>query len=75
MPDLEEEEIIGGAGGFAEDGGDEFGTDINAGGADVGGFDLGDEDDTTPTAISQSTWYEKVYEDEENAETASHLVM
>ena len=53
MPDLEEEEIIGGA----------------------GGFDLGDEDDTTPTAISQSTWYEKVYEDEENAETASHLVM
>ena len=51
MPDLEEEEIIGGAGGFAEDDGDEFGTDINAGGADA------------------------VYEDEENAETASHLVM
>lgn len=74
MPDLEEEEIIGGAGGFAEDGGDEIGTDINAGGADVGGFDLGEEDET-PTAISQSTWYEKVYEDEENAETASHLVM
>ena len=69
MPDLGEEEIIGGAGGFAEDGGDEIGTDINAGGADVG-----DEDDT-PTAISQSVWYEKVYEDEENAETASHLVM
>ena len=26
-------------------------------------------------ALSQSKWYEKIYEDEDNAETANHLVM
>lgn len=82
MPDLEDEEIIGSgtgsvigsADGFTEGEENDDGTEITVGGEDVGGFDPGDEDDT-PAAISQSTWYEKVYEDEENAETASHLVM
>lgn len=80
MPELEEEEImdgtgtvIGSADGFTE-GEENDDESVTVGGEDVGGFDPGDEDDT-PTAISQSVWYEKVYEDEENAETASHLVM
>lgn len=76
MPDLEEEETIGGAGeGMATGGGADL-DDLEDGPTGTGGsLVVEDEEDETPTAISQSVWYEKVYEDEENAETASHLVM
>ena len=77
MPDLEEEEImdgkgtvIGSADGFTDGEENDDDGDTTVGGGD----DVGDEEDAS-TAISQSKWYEKVYEDEENAETASHLVM
>ena len=91
MPDLEEEEIIGGAGEGLETGGGADLDDLEDGPTGTGGS-LVVEDEEDPyedsngsggtnnandslNAISQSVWYEKVYEDEENAETASHLVM
>lgn len=75
MPDLEEEEIIGGAGEGLETGDGADLDDLEDGPTGTGGSLVVEDEEDAPTAISQSVWYEKVYEDEENAETASHLVM
>lgn len=76
MPGIDEETLEVGAGEGFETGDGADLDDLEDGPTGTGGsLVVEDEEDETPTAISQSVWYEKVYEDEENAETASHLVM
>ena len=87
MPGIDEETLEVGAGEGFETGGGADLDDLKDGPTGTGGS-LVVEDEEEPNtsngsnnandslnAISQSVWYEKVYEDEENAETASHLVM
>lgn len=91
MPGIDEETLEVGAGeGIATGGGADL-DDLEDGPSGTGGsLVVEDEEDPyedsngsggsnntndSLNAISQSVWYEKVYEDEENAETASHLVM
>lgn len=73
MPGNDEETLEVGAGEGFETGDGADLDDLEDGPTGTGGSLV--VEDETPTAISQSVWYEKVYEDEENAETASHLVM
>ena len=75
MPGIDEETLEVGAGEGFETGGGADLDDLEDGPTGTGGSLVVEDEEDASTAISQSTWYEKVYEDEENAETASHLVM
>lgn len=75
MPGIDEETLEVGAGEGFETGGGADLDDLEDGPNGTGGSLVVEDEEDASTAISQSVWYEKVYEDEENAETASHLVM
>ena len=75
MPGIDEETLEAGAGEGFETGGGADLDDLEDGPTGTGGSLVVEDEEDASTAISQSKWYEKVYEDEENAETASHLVM
>lgn len=75
MPGNDEETLEVGAGEGFETGGGADLDDLEDGPTGIGGSIVVEDEEDASTAISQSKWYEKVYEDEENAETASHLVM
>lgn len=75
MPGIDEETLEVGAGEGFETGDGADLDDLEDGPTGTGGSLVVEDEEDASTAISQSVWYEKVYEDEENAETASHLVM
>ena len=75
MPGIDEETLEVGAGEDIATGGGADLDDLEDGPTGTGGSLVVEDEEDASTAISQSVWYEKVYEDEENAETASHLVM
>lgn len=75
MPGIDEETLEVGAGESVETGDGADLDELEDGPTGAGGSVVVEDEEDASTAISQSIWYEKVYEDEENAETASHLVM
>lgn len=75
MPGIDEETLEVGAGEDIATGGGADLDDLEDVPSGTGGSLVVEDEEDASTAISQSVWYEKVYEDEENAETASHLVM